>query len=191
MAHINLLPWREEKRHEQTRQFATVTGLSLILTGAILFVVHVMFNNQIDHQKSRNKILTDEIAQLDEALKQIEELEDTKEQLLARMDVIQSLQQQRPQIVRLFDDFVRTLPEGIYLVDVKQENSQLTIKGVAESNGRVSAYMRNIDASEWMATPKLKVIKTRKGTLRSSDFTLITSQTLPDDEKEETMGDDS
>ena len=191
MAHINLLPWREEKRQEQTRQFATVTGLSLILTGAILFVVHVTFNNQIDHQKSRNKILNNEIAQLDEALKQIEELEDTKEQLLARMDVIQSLQQQRPQIVHLFDDFVRTVPEGIYLVDVKQESSQLTIKGVAESNGRVSAYMRNIDASEWMATPKLKVIKTRKGTLRSSDFTLLTSQTLPDDENEKTTGDDS
>lgn len=191
MAHINLLPWREEKRQEQTRQFATITGLSLILTGAIIFVVHVTFNNQIDHQKSRNKLLNDEITQLDEALKQIEELEDTKEQLLARMDVIQSLQQQRPQIVHLFDDFVRTVPEGIYLVDVKQENSQLTIKGVAESNGRVSAYMRNIDASEWMATPKLKVIKTREGTLRSSDFTLLTSQTLPDDEKEETTGDDS
>ncbi len=191
MAHINLLPWREEKRQEQTRQFATVTGLSLILTGAIIFVVHVTFNNQIDHQKSRNKILNDEIAQLDEALKQIEELEDTKEQLLARMDVIQSLQQQRPQIVHLFDDFVRTVPEGIYLVDVTQDSSQLTIKGVAESNGRVSAYMRNIDASEWMATPKLKVIKTREGTLRSSDFTLLTSQTLPDDEKEKTTGDDS
>ena len=191
MAHINLLPWREEKRQEQTRQFATITGLSLILTGAIIFVVHVTFNNQIDHQKSRNKLLNDEITQLDEALKQIEELEDTKEQLLSRMDVIQSLQQQRPQIVHLFDDFVRTVPEGIYLVDVKQESTQLTIKGVAESNGRVSAYMRNIDASEWMATPKLKVIKTRKGTLRSSDFTLLTSQTLPDDEKEKTEGDDS
>lgn len=191
MAHINLLPWREEKRQEQTRQFATITGLSLILTGAIIFVVHVTFNNQIDHQKNRNKLLNDEITQLDEALKQIEELEDTKEQLLARMDVIQSLQQQRPQIVHLFDDFVRTVPEGIYLVDVKQESTQLTIKGVAESNGRVSAYMRNIDASEWMATPKLKVIKTRKGTLRSSDFTLLTSQTLPDDEKEQTKGDDS
>ena len=191
MAHINLLPWREEQRQEQTRQFATVAGLSLALTGAILFMVHVTFNNQIDHQKSRNKILKDEITLLDASLKQIEELEDTKEQLLARMDVIQSLQRQRPQIVHLFDDFVRTVPEGIYLLNVKQDGNQLTIKGVAESNGRVSAYMRNIDASEWMATPKLKVIETRKGTLRSSDFTLLTSQSLPDDEKENTTGDDS
>ncbi len=191
MAHINLLPWREEQRQEQTRQFATVTGLSLALTGAIIFMVHVTFSNQIDHQKNRNKILEDEITKLDASLKQIEELEETKDKLLARMDVIQSLQQQRPQIVHLFDDFVRTVPEGIYLLNVKQESTQLTIKGVAESNGRVSAYMRNIDASEWMATPKLKVIKTREGTLRSSDFTLVTSQSVPDDEKENSTGDDS
>jgi len=191
MAHINLLPWREEQRQEQTRQFATVTALSMALTGALIFMVHVTFNNQIDHQKMRNKMLQDEIATLDASLKQIEALEDTKEQLLARMDVIQSLQQQRPQIVHLFDDFVRTVPEGIYLTDIKQEVGQLTIKGVAESNGRVSAYMRNIDASEWMTTPKLKVIETKKGTLKSSNFTLITSQTAPDDKKDKTKGEDS
>ncbi len=191
MAHINLLPWREEQRQEQTRQFATVTALSMALTAAIIFMVHVTFSNQIDHQKYRNKILQTEITTLDASLKQIEALEETKEQLLARMDVIQSLQQQRPQIVHLFDDFVRTVPEGIYLTKIKQQGEQLTIKGVAESNGRVSAYMRNIDASEWMATPKLKVIETRKGTLRSSDFTLITSQSLPDDQQENNKGDDS
>jgi len=191
MAHINLLPWREEQRQEQTRQFATVTVLSMVLTGAIIFVVHVMFNNQIDHQIYRNKMLQDEITTLDASLKQIDALEETKEQLLARMDVIQSLQQQRPQIVHLFDDFVRTVPEGIYLTNIKQEGEQLTIKGVAESNGRVSAYMRNIDSSEWMSTPKLKVIETKQGTLRSSDFTLVTTQTLPDDKKDNTKGDDS
>jgi len=191
MAHINLLPWREEQRQEQTRQFATVTILSLTLTGAIMFMVHVTFSNQIDHQKYRNKILQTEINTLDASLKQIAALEETKEQLLARMDVIQSLQQQRPQIVHLFDDFVRTVPEGIYLTKIEQQGEQLTIEGVAESNGRVSAYMRNIDASEWMATPKLKVIETRKGTLRSSDFTLVTSQSLPDEKGKKTKGDDS
>lgn len=195
MAHINLLPWREEQRQEQTRQFATVTVLSMALTGAIIFLVHVTFNNQIEHQKFRNKILQDEIATLDASLKQIDELEETKDQLLARMDVIQSLQQRRPQIVHLFDDFVRTVPEGIYLMTIKQNADQLTIKGVAESNGRVSAYMRNIDASSWMSTPKLKVIEIRKGTLRSNDFTLITSQSLPDDKKNKNKdnikGDDS
>ena len=191
MAHINLLPWREEQRQEQTRQFATVTVLSLILTGALVFMVHVTFNNQIDHQQFRNKMLQDEIKTLDASLKQIETLEETKEQLLARMDIIQSLQQQRPQIVHLFDDFVRTVPEGIYLTTIEQQGEQLTIKGVAESNGRVSAYMRNIDASSWMATPKLKVIQTKKGTLRSSDFTLVTSQSHPADKQDKTAGDDS
>lgn len=191
MAHINLLPWREEQRQEQTRQFATVTVLSLVLTGALVFMVHVTVNNQINHQKYRNKMLQDEITTLDASLKQIEALEETKDQLLARMDIIQSLQQQRPQIVHLFDDFVRTVPEGIYLTSIKQQGPQLTIKGVAESNGRVSAYMRNIDASSWMATPKLKVIETRKGTLRSSDFTLTTSQSRPDDKQDKTEGDDS
>ena len=191
MAHINLLPWREEQRQEQTRQFATVTVLSLILTGALMFLVHATFNGQIEHQKFRNKMLQDEINTLDASLKQIETLEDTKEQLLARMDVIQSLQQQRPQIVHLFDDFVRTVPEGIFLRDIKQEGTQLTIQGVAESNGRVSAYMRNIDASDWMSTPKLKVIETKKGAFRSSDFTLITSQTSPDEKNKKKKGEDS
>ncbi|HHJ36327.1 MAG TPA: pilus assembly protein PilN, partial [Gammaproteobacteria bacterium] len=111
MAHINLLPWREEQRQEQTRQFATIAALSLLLTGAILFMVHATFNSQVEHQKFRNKMLQDEITTLDAALKQIESLEETKDQLLSRMDVIQSLQQRRPQIVHLFDDFVRTVPE--------------------------------------------------------------------------------
>ena len=191
MAHINLLPWREEQRQEQTRQFATVTVLSLILTGAAIFMVHVSFNNQTDHQQFRNKMLQDEIKTLDASLKQIETLEETKDQLLARMDIIQSLQQQRPQIVHLFDDFVRTVPEGIYLTSIKQQGEHLTIQGVAESNGRVSAYMRNIDASGWMATPKLKVIQIKKGTLRSSDFSLETSQSRPENKKDKTEGDGS
>ena len=191
MAHINLLPWREEQRQEQTRQFATITGLSLLLTGALFFMVHVNIDNQIDHQKHRNKILEDEITILDTSLQQIAELEETKEQLLARMDVIQSLQQRRPQIVHLFDDFVRTVPEGIFLTTISQNDNQLTIKGVAESNGRVSAYMRNIDSSNWMSTPKLKVIETKKGTLRSSDFTLVTSQTLPSTKVDANTGEGS
>jgi type IV pilus assembly protein PilN len=180
MAHINLLPWREELRLEKTRQFAIATVFSLVFTGACIFVVHFIFSGQIDHQNFRNRILEDEIKTLNSALTQIAELEETKAQLLARMDIIQSLQQRRPQIVHLFDDFVRTVPEGIYLTTIEQEGKKLTIKGVAESNGRVSAYMRNIDASAWMSTPKLKVIENRKGTLRSSDFTLTTSQTFPE-----------
>jgi type IV pilus assembly protein PilN len=185
MANINLLPWREELRKEKTRQFASMTGFSVILTIAVIALVHVMISNQISYQQSRNKILTDEIARLDVALKEIEGLEETKEKLLSRMDIIQSLQQKRPQIVHLFDEIVRTVPEGIFLTGIKQSGNAIEIKGVAESNGRVSAYMRNIDSSEWMSTPKLTVIETKKGTLRSSDFMLTTSQSTPKSDEEE------
>lgn len=185
MAKINLLPWREELRAEKTRQFVTMLGLSALMMGAIVLLVHVTIAGQISHQESRNGILNKEITQLDLALKEIKDLENTKQELLSRMEVIQSLQQRRPQVVHLFDEFVRTVPEGIYLTGITQRGSALTINGVAESNGRVSAYMRNIDASEWMSTPKLSVIETKKGTMRSSNFVLTTSQSAPKGEGEE------
>ncbi len=183
MAHINLLPWREEQRREQTRQFITIAALCVILTLAVLLLVHVSFNNQINYQNQRNTLLQTEINALNISLKQISTLEDTRDKLLSRMDIIQSLQQQRPQIVHLFDDIVRTVPDGIYLTSITQSGGKLTIKGVAESNGRVSAYMRNIDASPWMSTPKLQVIETRKGRSHSNNFTLTTSLTFPDKNK--------
>lgn len=189
MANINLLPWREEQRKEKTRQFASMMGFSVVLTLCLVGLVFVTINGQISHQQVRNKVLTDEIARLDIALIEIAGLEETKQKLLSRMDIIQSLQQKRPQIVHLFDEMVRTVPEGIYLTAIKQKEADITINGVAESNGRVSAYMRNIDSSGWMGTPKLTVIESKKGTLRSSDFTLTTSQSSPKkDEEEEEQG---
>lgn len=184
MAKINLLPWRAELRAEKTRQFLTLLGIFAFFTVAAIAVVHLNIAGQISHQQFRNDILTKEIAALDLALKEIDALEKTKQELLSRMEVIQSLQQKRPQIVHLFDEFVRTVPEGIYLTSIKQNGQNLTINGVAESNGRVSAYMRNIDSSSWMATPKLTVIETRKGTLRSSNFVLTTSQSAPKEDGE-------
>ena len=180
MANINLLPWREERRKEQTQSFLITMGLSVAAVAAAIFAVHFFIGNQIDYQTNRNDTLKAEISRLNKALKQIANLESTKEKLLSRMEVIQSLQQTRPQIVHLFDELVRTVPEGIYL-----NGKNLTINGVAESNGRVSAYMRNIDASDWMSTPRLKVIKTLTGTLRSSEFTLNTLQSAPKANKED------
>ena len=179
MANINLLPWREEQRKELTQQFLIVMGVFAAFAGMIIFGVHMFISNQIDYQNGRNTFLKTEITRLDKDLKQISDLENTKEKLLSRMEVIQSLQQTRPQIVHLFDELVRTVPEGIYLNIIEQKGKQLTIEGIAESNGRVSAYMRNIDASDWMKTPKLKVIKTKDGSLRSSKFTLTTTQSEP------------
>lgn len=185
MAKINLLPWREELRAEQTRQFVTMLGLSAFMAAAIVLLVHVNIAGQISHQEFRNGILDKEIVKLDLALKEIKDLETKKQDLLSRMEVIQSLQRRRPQVVHLFDEFVRTVPEGIHLTKIIQKGKGLTIDGIAESNGRVSAYMRNIDASEWMATPKLSVIETKKGTLRSSKFTLKSAQSEPKVEGEE------
>ena len=187
MATINLLPWREERRAEQTRQFASILGMCAFMTVALIGAVHLNIAGEISHQQFRNGVLSKEISELDLALKEIDVLEEKKQKLLSRMEVIQSLQQQRPQIVHLFDEFVRTVPEGIYLTSIKQKGNNLIINGVAESNGRVSAYMRNIDVSDWMATPKLSVIKTKKGTLRSNSFVLTTSQSTP----KSTEGDDS
>lgn len=179
MANINLLPWREEERKELTQEFLTVMGVSALFAGLIIFGVHLFVSNLIDYQAARNTFLKNEIVRLDKELKQIKDLENTKEKLLSRMEVIQSLQQRRPQVVHLFDELVRTVPEGIFLNKIQQKGKKLTIDGVAESNGRVSAYMRNIDASDWMKTPKLKVIKTKSGKHRKSQFTLTTSQSAP------------
>lgn len=183
MAKINLLPWREEQRKEQTQNFLISMGVSIALVAAAIFAVHFFIDSQIDYQNNRNNVLKAEITRLDKELRQIANLESTKEKLLSRMEVIQSLQQKRPQIVHLFDELVRTVPDGIYLNIINQSGKSLTIDGVAESNGRVSAYMRNIDASDWMSTPKLKVIKTLKGSLRSSEFTLTTLQSEPKTDK--------
>lgn len=191
MAKINLLPWREELRTEKTRQFASMLGMFAFMTASIIGAIHMNIAGQIDHQLSRNSILDKEISALDLALTEIKKLEETKEQLLSRMEVIQSLQHRRPQIVHLFDEFVRTIPEGLYLTSIKQQDKKLIINGVAESNGRVSAYMRSIDNSPWMSTPKLTVIQTKKDTQRSSDFVLTTSQSAPKADEESKSGEDS
>jgi len=154
--------------------------ISIMLTGAIMLLVHVNFAKSIDHQNQRNDILNKEIAKLESELKEIKELEETKSKLLSRMEIIQSLQQKRPQIVHVFDEIVRTLPDGVYLNSIIQQGENLKFTGMAESNGRVSAYMRNIDASAWLTDPKLKVIETKRKDGRGSEFILEVKQTAPE-----------
>ncbi len=189
MAQINLLPWREEERKEQTKQFMTMMGLALMLTASVMALIHINISRMIDHQNSRNTTLTNEIAQLDIQLTKIKDLEDTKAKLLSRMDIIQSLQQKRPQIVHLFDEIVKTIPEGLHITNIKQTANNITISGIAESNGRVSAYMRNIDASDWMTKPRLQVIESTRKDGRGSKFILIAQQSAPktDDDKDEEL----
>ena len=187
MAHINLLPWREELRKEQTRQFTSMLIISASFAAAIVLLVHVNFAEIIDHQTSRNMILQKEIAKLENELKEIKDLEQTKAKLLARMEIIQSLQQKRPQIVHVFDEIVRTVPDGIYLTSITQNGQLLKFTGMAESNGRISAYMRNIDASDWLDAPKLKVIETKNKERRGSEFILEIKKTAPADSGEDKL----
>ena len=166
-------------------RFTTLLVISIILTGAIFLLVHVNIAKSIDHQNQRNNILNQEIQKLENELKEIKDLEETKSKLLSRMEVIQSLQQKRPQIVHVFDEIVRTLPEGVYLNTIVQQGDVLKFTGMAESNGRVSAYMRNIDASEWLTEPKLKVIEAKRKDGRGSEFILEIKQTAPETSEEE------
>lgn len=179
MAQINLLPWREELRKEQTNQFTTMTGLALLCTAALILLIHMTMARMIEHQEGRNSILNTEIKRLDSELEKIKDLEVTKEKLLSRMEIIQSLQQKRPQIVHLFDEVVKTLPEGLHVTEIKQTGNSISINGIAESNGRVSAYMRNIDNSDWMTKPKLQVIESIRKDGRGSKFTLSAQQSAP------------
>ncbi|MDY6978628.1 MAG: PilN domain-containing protein [Pseudomonadota bacterium] len=183
MAHINLLPWREEQRREQQRQFLTILGLSAVLMGLIILVVHLRIAGMIDHQQSRNRFLQAEITQVEKQIKEINKLEEDKKRLLARMEVIQELQRNRPEVVHLFDEIARIIPDGIHLDSLKQSGDSLVLNGVAQSNARVSAFMRNIEGSDWLADPRLEVIE-KKGKKDQRDnarsFVLHLSQVRKD-----------
>ncbi|WP_428608859.1 PilN domain-containing protein [Sedimenticola sp.] len=158
MAHINLLPWRENLRKKRQKDFGMAVLLALILAGAACGGVHFYIEDMISHQENRNNYLGQEIAIVDKKIKEIKELEKQKAQLIARMNVIQSLQGSRPQIVHLFDELVTTIPDGTHLTKLEQKGGAITLNGIAESNARVSAYMRNIESSSWLGGPALQVI---------------------------------
>lgn len=162
MAKINLLPWRQESRKEQQRQFLTILGLSVVLVVVGILAVHLQYSRMIGVQESRNAYLNRQIDKVKAQIKEIDELAGKKERLLARMDIIQQLQRNRPEIVRLFDELVRILPEGVHLSSLQQKKRNLQMIGIAQSNARVSALMRNIDQSDWLAEPKLEIIEVGK-----------------------------
>jgi type IV pilus assembly protein PilN len=161
MARINLLPWRETERQRRQREFLAILAGSLVLAAAISAFAHLQVEAMIDYQNQRNTFLDGEIAQLNRRIKEIHNLEKTKANLIARMSVIQQLQESRPEIVHLFDELVSTLPDGVYLTKITQRGRDIELQGRAQSNARVSAYMRNIDASPWMGGANLKVIQQR------------------------------
>lgn len=165
MARINLLPWREAERKRRQRDFAGANVAALALTALLGLAVHAQMEAGIAAQQARNQYLQSQIAALDLQIKKIQDLEATKAKLIARMNVIQELQKSRPEVVHLFDDIVLTIPEGIYLTKVEQSDRSVVVEGLAQSNARVSSFMRNIEASAWVGNASLQLIENtdRKG----------------------------
>lgn len=163
MARINLLPWRENRRQERQRNF--MIGLVATAIGAVLlvFLAGHLVQRQIDAQEVRNDYLRGEISTLDDQIRQIEELEERRDNLLARKNVIERLQENRSMMVHLFNYLAQTVPEGIRLSSVRQAGEELTILGTTQSETRVSDYMRNIESAEWLHQPELRIIEVIPG----------------------------
>ena len=186
MPRINLLPWREAQRKQRQQQFGIAIVLAVLVAGLVIWLGNVFYQGRIDYQEARNQRLEAEIAELNKAIEEIEGLERQKERLLARMEIIEQLQTSRPLVVHLFDELVRTLPEGVYLTGVKQTGREIQITGTAQSSTRVSAFMRNIDASEWLEDPDLEQIRTvEAGQAERFNFVLKAKQVQILDEDEE------
>jgi type IV pilus assembly protein PilN len=176
MPSINLLPWRQELRQRRRKEFLVGIVGAVVLAGIVTLIAHLTVGSMIDAQNRRNELLKAEIAELDKAIEQILALEEQKNRMVSRMEVIDTLQASRPEVVKLFDQIVSTLPEGVYLTSVKQSGKKIEFNGVAQSSTRVSAMMRNIDASETLSTPELKVIQTGANAGPGAQFTLFASQ---------------
>jgi len=186
MPRINLLPWREAERKKRQRDFGVALAGGVV--AAILCILATMFvySNKIENQLSRNQRLTSEIAELEKSIAEIDGLERQKERLLARMEIIEQLQKSRPEIVHLFDEIARQMPEGVYLNGMKQTGSRVELRGVAQSSTRVSALMRQIDASAWMKDPEVERVETTTaGSSRQAQFVVNLRQESAKDDPED------
>ncbi len=180
MTRINLLPWREELRQEKQKQFMTLLVLTIVLAAAIVGLIHFQMNGKIDYQNQRNAFLSGEISKLDREISEISELQKVRKSLVERMEIIQDLQGSRPSIVHLFTELVTSVPNGVYLQSLEQTNDTLRITGEAESNARVSSYMRNLSNSAWLKDPNLDLIQIEdKKVTRISSFILTVKQDSP------------
>jgi type IV pilus assembly protein PilN len=173
MPRINLLPWREQQRKERRREFAIAAGAAAVAAALVACGGKLLYSSWTSSQIAENEYLRKEITKLDQQITDILELENRRQRLKARTDIIQRLQSSRPEIVHVFDEVVKTVPEGIYLTTIKQTGKKLEIHGIAQSSTRVSTFMRNIDASAWMDNPVLEVVETAKDSpTGGSSFTL-------------------
>lgn len=183
MPHINLLPWREELRRRRQKEFGIRVAMAVVAMLGIVALVHMQYANKIAFQKERNEFLEQEIKKLDDKIAEIKALDEEKDRLIARMEIIQELQASRPEVVHLFDELVATLPEGVYYQKITQQARTLTLQGMAQSNARVSSLMRNLDDSDWLKSPSLIEIKADDkkdtGQFRLNEFSLKVKQSNP------------
>jgi type IV pilus assembly protein PilN len=185
MPSINLLPWREAERKRRQREFGVAMGGAIVAAIAVVMLTMLAYSQMIAGQKARNDRLTAEIVELEKSIAEIDGLERQKERLLARMEIIEQLQKSRPEIVHLFDEVVRQLPEGVYLTGMKQTGARVEIRGVAQSSTRVSALMRAIDSSEWLGDPEVERVETtQSGSSRQSEFVVYLKQMRSGSEEE-------
>jgi type IV pilus assembly protein PilN len=177
MPRINLLPWRAELRQKRKKEFLVALLGTVVIAGLLVYVSKLTVQSWIADQQARNGILKNEIAELDKQITAIKGLENQRERLLARMEVIDQLQRSRPEVVHLFDEIVNAIPEGVHLTELTQQNNRVELRGAAQSSTRVSALMRNIDGSEYLSDPGLDVVETvTTGPERASQFKIFAQQ---------------
>ncbi|HEY1459170.1 MAG TPA: PilN domain-containing protein [Casimicrobiaceae bacterium] len=182
MVRINLLPHREQKRLARQRQFVSLAIGLAVLAVAVIGLVHVVIAARIENQNSRNALLKTEIAKLDEQIKEIDKLREQTQALLARKQIVETLQSNRTEAVHALDQLVRQLPDGLYLRSVKQNGPKVTLVGYAQSNARVSTLMRNIESSPWLGSPELVEIKSvALDKQKVNEFTLNLQMKRPTD----------
>ena len=159
MVKINLLPWRDERRQQLTKEFYYMLAAAAILAGGIVFAGNYYFDKSIEIQNKRNQYIQSEITKLDAQIEEIKELEKKKSDLLARKEVIEELQASRTQMVHMFDEMVKTIPNGVFLEKINQQGNRISMEGYAQSHSRVSAYMRQLESSEWFRGVDVEFIK--------------------------------
>ena len=191
--HINLLDWRTARRERRLQEFKKQMIGAAVLGGAVALLWWMHAGSVLSDQQARNNLLRSEIQRLDQEIKEISQLEQVQQNLLARMEVIDSLQASRSATVHFFDQLVETLPDGVHLQRLQQNDQEVTIEGIAESNARVSSYMKNLDTSRWFDNPRLVVIRSKQrenDRVRQSQFTLRV-QVLRDPQSANEEGDDA
>lgn len=191
MAKINLLPWRQELRKQRQQEFVAIVAAVAIVAVAIVLFSHMALSKQVSDQEERNQYIKSEIGKLDDQIKEIDVLQKRRDELLSRMKVIQDLQGHRPVIVRVFDELVRVIPDGVYLKSLERTGDTFKMSGIAESANQVSSFMRNLDASPWFKNPVLSTVaadQTQTPAAKGKDadkqrgdkFTLTVSLETPD-----------